>query len=67
MGYRGFFLETDHLKRIELFDPAVHQRPENARQAGQSSGSVYINNFLFIHQSRGNLVNNVANKFSLAS
>jgi FkbM family methyltransferase len=64
LGYRGFFLNEGHLRRIESFEPARDQRLENAKPI---QGAVYINNFLFIHQSRKSIVDKVVRRFPLAA
>lgn len=47
-GYAGFFLEEGELRALERFDPSRHQAMDNF---GGPKGR-YINNFLFLHQSR---------------
>ncbi len=46
-GYKGFFLEDEELLPLEKFDLAVHQSIESF-----GSKKRYINNFLFLHESR---------------
>jgi FkbM family methyltransferase len=66
-GYRGFFLNNGYLRRIESFEPARHQRLENAKPIQDMFGAVYINNFLFIHQSRKSIADNVIRRFPQAA
>ncbi len=51
-GYDGHFLDLGRLRPIAAFDPAVHQRREHAvaPRAGRAPGTIYINNFVFLHQ-----------------
>lgn len=48
LGYRGFFLEGDLLKSLDEFEPNRHQALENFSKRS----AYYINNFLFLHQSK---------------
>jgi FkbM family methyltransferase len=65
-GYRGFFLDDGRLRHIGSFEPARDQRLENAKPVQGYVRTAYINNFLFIHQSRKSIADNVFRRFPLA-
>ncbi|MEZ4452981.1 MAG: FkbM family methyltransferase [Nannocystaceae bacterium] len=46
--YDGFFLLEGALRPVADFDPARHQRPEDAKRPGAPRSKHYINNFLFL-------------------
>jgi hypothetical protein len=54
LEYHGLFLDAGRPKRIEFFDPTFHQRLENAGKAARATEAVFINNLLFIHESKRN-------------
>ena len=61
-GYRGFFLSDGRLRHIDSFEPARDQRLPIQRHGS----AAYINNFLFIHESRKSIADNVSRRFPLA-
>jgi len=64
-GYHGFFLKHGRLRHIDALDLATDQRPENAKPIQGRGCANYINNFLFIHESRTSILDNVVRRFPL--
>jgi hypothetical protein len=50
-GYSGFFLKGHSIRPVTQFKPAEYQSPENYPYTGDAKYGLYINNFVFIHQS----------------
>lgn len=51
-GYAGFFLYRGCIRDIANFSVGEHQAPANTPRTGDAKYGIYINNFIFIHQSR---------------
>jgi hypothetical protein len=65
LGYRGFFLHSGRLRRMESLNPARHQRLEDAKRFAEGRKTEYVNNFLFIHKNKQHVLNKVESKFRL--
>ena len=66
LGYGGHFLEKGRLRPVAAFDAAIHQRPENVKRPRQPGGicAEYIYNFLYIHPSRGGVLQRLEDRLS---
>jgi FkbM family methyltransferase len=49
-GYEGYFFWRDAWRSVTTFDPALHQRPDQVKQADAVKSSDYVNNFLFLRE-----------------
>lgn len=64
-SYAGYFILGDNLHKVEMFDPKRHQRKEDAKNVFSARNRNYINNFIFIHPSRGDVINRITARFPL--
>lgn len=54
LGYAGYFLDHGRLRPYHVYDPAVHQHPDNVPRPGDRRGLTagFIYNFIYLHPSR---------------
>jgi FkbM family methyltransferase len=65
-GYRGYFIHRDRLRRIEEFSVEAFQACDKPLQVDGGKSPDYVNNFLFIHPTRGAVLERVKRVFPLA-
>jgi len=63
LGFDGFFLRNGALHRMSDFHRDL-QRPENAPQPDGSFGAEYIYRFVFVHQSRPEVVDRLRHRIN---
>ena len=59
-GYRGYFMMDNELKSLECFDFEQYQKSDQQKIPGQKRSSNYINNFLFVHKTNQETINNLS-------
>jgi FkbM family methyltransferase len=65
-GYDGFFILHDRLMRTGDFKASCHQDPALAKPIDGERAPGYVNNFIFVHQSRSGLVSQMQEVFPFA-